>query len=241
MKSYQEALEKLGKRETRKLENNTYLQRRGDNLVVMLHSTDVVTYQADGRVILDSGGWRTPTTKDRINTYAPINLWQDKGQWFIGPNWNRVNTAIFQDGMIINPDGTFSGVMTAKQAKDEQKLRAQIRKYASGFIKALQVGRVPLPSSGDCWGCCMKDVNTGDTVMGSDHIREHLKKKYYVPSLAVNALKAMGASRAAEETLFALMGHPDAANWDPNGNGFITAQIEKTIKRYVYRELGLAY
>ena len=240
MKSYQEAQELLGSRESRKLENNTYLQRRGDNLAVRLHATDVVTYRPDGKIILNSGGWRTVTTKDRINKYAPINLWQDKGQWFIGQNWTRPPAGIYQDNMVIHSSGALTGLQTMKEATAEQKLRAQVRKYAKGFLAALTAGKVPLPSGGDCWGCCMKDVKTGKTVMGNGHIREHLKEKYYVPSLAVNALKEMGASVAATSTLYHLMGHPQAGNWD-NGRGWITEQIEKTIKRYVYRELGLAY
>lgn len=116
-------------------------------------------------------------------------------------------------------------------------MRAQIRAYAKNYVKALKARKVPLPSGGDCWGCCMKDVKTGKTIMGSDHIRQHLKEKYYVPSLAVNALKAMGGSIAAKSTLFHFMGHPEAYSW----GDFTLEQIEKTIKRYMYRELNLAY
>lgn len=244
MKSYQEAEVKLGNRESRKLENNTYLQRRGDNIAVKLHATDVVTYRPDGKIVLDSGGWRTVTTKDRINRYAPINLWQDKGQWYVGKNWNRPPQAIYADGMVIEPNGKLSGCKTLAQDKADQKLRAQVRKYAKDFMAALKAGKVPMPSSGDCWYCSLHEVKTGKPLgeltkgNGDSHMREHIKEKYYVPSLAVNALKAMGASRAGETTLWALMGHPEAQIWPGD---FIYEQIEKSIKRYVYRELGLAY
>lgn len=244
MKSYQEAKERLGNRESRKLENNTYLQQRGENITVKLHATDVVTYQPDGKIILDSGGWRTVTTKDRINRYAPINLWQDKGQWYVGRSWQKPPQAIYDDNMVIEPDGKLSGCKTPAQMKAEQKLRAQVRKYAKDFITALKAHKVPLPSGGDCWYCSLHEVKTGKPLgeltktNGDSHIREHIKEKYYVPSLAVNALKAMGASRAGESTLWALMGHPGAQVWPGD---FIYEQIEKSIKRYVYRELGLVY
>ena len=241
MKSYQEALEKLGKRSSRKLENNTYLihyhEAKPHYIGVRLHNTDVVKYYPDGRIILNSGGWKTPTTKDRINKYAPVNVWTNKGIWYIGQSWNKPAEAIYQDDMVINPDGSFSGVMTMKQAKEETKLRGQVRKYAKDFITALKTGKIPMPSSGDCWGCCMKGVKTGQTVMGSDHILSHIKEKYYVPSLAVNALEAFGASMAAKSTLWFYMGHENANDWGE----FTLEQIEKSIKKYVYRELGLAY
>src|SRR5208337_4674554 len=139
MKSYQEAMERLGKRSSRKLENHTYLIHYHENphyIGVRLHQTDVVKYWPDGRIELNSGGWRTVTTKDRINTYAPVNLWTDKGIWYIGKNWQRPAQGYFKDGMIINPDGSFSGVKTLKQMEAELKLRTRVRKYAADYLKA---------------------------------------------------------------------------------------------------------
>lgn len=61
MKNYKEALAKLNGRPRRKLENNTYLEERdGNTIAVKLHATDVVTFHRDGRVVLNSGGQRSP-------------------------------------------------------------------------------------------------------------------------------------------------------------------------------------
>lgn len=243
MKSYQEALEKLGKRSSRKLENNTYLihyhEAKPHYIGIRLHNTDVVKYYPDGRIILNSGGWKTPTTKDRINKYAPVNVWTNKGIWYIGQSWNKPAEAIYQDDMVINPDGTFSGVMTMKQAKEETKLRGQVRKYAKDFLTALKAGKIPMPSSGDCWFCSLFKTKENPTFgkTHNDHILSHIKEKYYVPSLAVNALESFGASMAAKSTLWFYMGHENANDW----GDFALEQIEKSIKRYIYRELGLAY
>jgi hypothetical protein len=221
------------------------LVRDGENLAVRLHATNVVTYHPDGRITLDSGGWRTVTTKDRIDKYAPINLWTRNGQWFVGPNWNYTGAeAIYQDGMVINPDLSFSGVMSLKEAKAEQKLRSEVRKYAKGYLAALKAGKVPAPSGGDCWYCSLKEVGTGKplgelTDKGQNgHIREHMKKKYYVPSLAWNALEAMGASQVMRLNLAVYQGMTDQKPWPGD---FVDEQIEKAIRRYCYRELGLAY
>lgn len=95
--SYAEALE-LSKRRARKLANNTFLQvcengpqgPDGDPFyfAVRLHSTDVVTFHRDGRIVLNSGGWQTVTTKERMNRYlpAPYGVFQKKHVWYV---WNR--------------------------------------------------------------------------------------------------------------------------------------------------------
>jgi hypothetical protein len=64
---------------SRKIANNTYLERRQDGVIaVRLHNTDVVTLYSDGRVVLNSGGWRTSTTAQRINSYSPVGVFQHK-------------------------------------------------------------------------------------------------------------------------------------------------------------------
>lgn len=105
MKSYSEAAQVLGARRGRKLENNTYLERRSaDSIAVRLHSTDVVTYYADGKVVLNSGGWRTVTTKDRLNKYAPVNVVQEKRVWYVVRDWKTRAREVFEDGYIFEPE-----------------------------------------------------------------------------------------------------------------------------------------
>lgn len=73
---YIDLIEKLGKRDRRKLQNNTYLERRDNGaLAVALHSTDVLTFYPSGHVTLNTGGWLTRTTADRINTYLPAGIY----------------------------------------------------------------------------------------------------------------------------------------------------------------------
>jgi hypothetical protein len=84
MLTFKEA-EKLilhGRGGKKKLENNTYLERYSDDeFGVVLHSTTVVRIFRDGSYILDSGGWHTVTTRDRINRYAPHGVSQCKYVW----------------------------------------------------------------------------------------------------------------------------------------------------------------
>jgi hypothetical protein len=86
MRTFEQAEEKLAGRNSRKIGNNTYLMRRGANTIaVMLHATDVVTYHRDGRIVLNSGGWQTPTTKSRLNAYGPAGSYvhQSDYKWYV--------------------------------------------------------------------------------------------------------------------------------------------------------------
>ena len=69
---------------TRVVCNGTIPFKDGDRdiLAIRLHSTDVVTYYPNGKIMIDSGGWRTVTTKDRINQFSPFHIWSDKQVWY---------------------------------------------------------------------------------------------------------------------------------------------------------------
>lgn len=71
-------------RKERKIGNNTYAEIEYDNSIsVRLHGTDVVRFYPNGLVKLNSGGWRTQTTKDRINKYSPVRVFQRNHEWFL--------------------------------------------------------------------------------------------------------------------------------------------------------------
>jgi len=66
----------------------TTISRIGGRTVVTYHETPVVTVDADGTVTLNSGGWRSATTKTRINQAASqldlrFRVYQADFQWFV--------------------------------------------------------------------------------------------------------------------------------------------------------------
>lgn len=76
---------KKGERPSRKVANNTYLIRRDeDSIGVVLHFTTVVLIHRDGTYTLNSGGYRTHTTKDRLNTFSPAQVFQSQYRWYVG-------------------------------------------------------------------------------------------------------------------------------------------------------------
>ena len=188
MKTRMEAETYLGKKDSRPIENNTRVERRGaGNIAIKYHNTDIVVYRPDGTIVVNSGGWHTPTTKDRINRYAGLRIWQSKSIWYIDQN------LIFVDNGIINPDGSFTGFekYTESKAKAQRKLFKQIKDYCDAYMEKMRSGTLGAPSGGDCWYCYMKteDGKALGDISHSDHILSHIKEKYYVPSLIVNAMK----------------------------------------------------
>jgi hypothetical protein len=84
------------KKNSRKVGNNTYAEILPDGSVgIMLHSTYVVKIHPDKSATLNSGGWHTPTTKDRINQYSPVRVYQRKGQWYLESGDE------YEDGVVV--------------------------------------------------------------------------------------------------------------------------------------------
>ncbi len=83
-------------RTTRKIGNNTYAEILPDGSVgIMLHSTYVVKIHPDNSATLNTGGWYSATTKDRINQYSPVRVYQRKGQWYLDSGLE------YEDGMVV--------------------------------------------------------------------------------------------------------------------------------------------
>lgn len=100
-------------RTTRKLGNNTVgvIHDNGD-VGIILHSTEVVTIHADGTYTLNTGGWRTYTTRSRMDEYTPFRLsgkcrtrsW-DSGEWSIGYHDGETRHELpYHDGIRVSVD-----------------------------------------------------------------------------------------------------------------------------------------
>ncbi|MFA6118249.1 MAG: hypothetical protein WC729_29960 [Sphingomonas sp.] len=88
-----------------KLGHNTVLRQRlgkdgAKDMQVIYHETPLVTYHEDGTITLNSGGWATKTTKDRLGIFLPVPLHvvQTKGKWYVR-NQETQEEIPFFDGM----------------------------------------------------------------------------------------------------------------------------------------------
>ena len=240
--NYTEAVKKLGTRDSRKLCNNTYLQRRVDgNVVVKLHGTDVLIFRPDDSVEYQTGNWHTNTTKDRMNSYGADGrwIWQEKGVWTIGTRDKRV---LYKDGVTITKRGRIIGGGTLRESKTALRLKKQVNDYCRAFALALVDGKVPAPGAGDCMYCHLVTVGghepMGDAFKSHDLIRLHIKEKYYVPSLLEHAVTAPDApiSILAKSVIGEIWaGKPVEGSW----RGLVISQVEKSLRKYIKHRLGM--
>lgn len=105
---YADAESKLasGRKGEKKIGNNTYLRRVDGGIAVRLHATDVVTIHPDGSYTLNTGGWWTVTTKERINAYSPARLSQRRGEWYLLTPAGEVK---YWDGVRVDGAGNVVG------------------------------------------------------------------------------------------------------------------------------------
>lgn len=65
---------------------------------VRFHLTDIVTYEPNDIVRLDSGGWYTVTTKARMNQFSPVMVYQSDFDWYVSVNDHAGKDLSFYDG-----------------------------------------------------------------------------------------------------------------------------------------------
>lgn len=216
-------------KDSKKLANNTYLIRNNDSIAVKLHNTNVVTFYSDGRIILDSGTWRTNTTKDRINTYSGFRISQNSGKWTLHVNGNSYP---FNDGITIknNKVSNFGKL----NLKADKKLKDRIKKYAE-----LCASKIPLahPNSGDCWYCHMitDDKKTlGDAFKDSDHLKSHMTEKYVVPSLVYNAMIEAGYNPTRNIQFSLVFDNPSKMT------DLAQDTVKRSVTKYLQKRFGFA-
>lgn len=215
--------------QSRKLANNTTLLRIDPSTIaVKLHSTNIITFHANGRIVFDSGGWKTPTTKERMNSCSPARVSQSQGTWEIAIDGKSAN---FADGITWN-GRKWQGV--GEDPKIAVKLARRAAKFARDYMTAFDAGEVPVPSNGDCWGCLMVTEDGKAPMGGADHILSHMEENYFVPSLLSRAIKRFPVAPAAMWYVSdKWAGTHNNVSW---GKG----HLYKSLYRYVKAELGLA-
>jgi hypothetical protein len=246
---YTTANEKLQGRNklSRKVANNTYLVRNsgvpGDSIHLKLHNTYIITWYADGRIELNTGGWFTVTTKARITEFlSGYSIGQERGVWYLSKHTSGpaywTSLGVFADGLTIHADDSITGMSPLDDAKEKNKLRRRVAMFAKHYIQAFQSGQVPAPSTGDCFYCAMRTSEgktLGETLPDKDHLLSHLEENYFVPSLLHQAFETMPHSQA--------MGWALAKHWgnqDIPVPEFIYNQLQKSLSRYMLRQLGQA-
>lgn len=237
MKTYQSLNESLTGRnqQRRKLANNTWAERRElGAIAIRLHNTDILTFNPDGSIVCQTGGWKTHTTKDRLNEYLPVQIWQRAGRWFLGSNGSTIE---FADGLTIKPDGTIAGGKAPSQAENEKALQKRIKVYCDKLGAALPL---PKPGAGDCFYCQMREVKTGlplgECSHNTGHLESHLEEGYFVPSLVWRSLEFNGCNPQGGGCAWFDVAFGDGRMTKTFG----ADTVKRMVRKYLRRQFGLA-
>lgn len=90
-----------GRNGRKKLDNNTYLYKQGDDFVVKLHNNQIMKIYASGDISVSNCGWLTRTTKDRLNEYTDLGIYQRKGVWYCSNGLEFVNGMMIQGPSMV--------------------------------------------------------------------------------------------------------------------------------------------
>jgi len=303
-KGFREYLDKGKNRKNtieRPLANNTRVVQIDDGTIgIKLHDTFVIKYYSnvlsgvkihEGDTIqLDSGGWKTVTTRDRMNNFCPLHVWTERGVMYVSTsNWYELHenkkkgieskVYHFQDRMWFNPDGTVWVKVNSEPVelkpyskKDEQKKRKQLNKidtFIRNYVNKLTSGKMDQPGNGDCFYCqgesnpdCPIQFGTLSKEDGytptpiptnSDHLWEHIKRKYYVPSIIFSVLRSecydsedsvwgnpnmtYGLSQFDKHNISCWF-NPNAEH-KPMADDLTVRRVKKLMKQYFIKRLGI--
>ena len=121
-------------KQARAIANNTTARILDDGRVaIRLHQTDIITFETGGNITLNSGGWLSVTTKERLNRYTQAGITQRAGVWYMADG------SLFYDGITITPEG--APIKPRQTEKYEKKLKA--------IKKPVRVAAKPTPLTAD--------------------------------------------------------------------------------------------
>jgi len=229
------------------LENNTVEYWQDGEKHIRFHHTDIIIFKANGDIVLNSGSWKTPTTKERLNKYLNnYQIFTDKGIWYLYNKkilhpWSDKDARhiVFADGITLHKDGKITG--QGDDPKITMKYLTQIKKYADEYIAALVARKVPQPGPGDCWLCSFKDSSGetwGEKGHNPDHILSHFKERYFVPSLLMNAIEAYPVAPITKSCIGYWMKYHEQELGSIEEFG--KEQVKKSLIRYLKRQFGIA-
>lgn len=206
---------------SRKAGRNTVIFSLTDGTEICKYvNTHVSTKKPDGTVVLQSGGYRSQTTKERIWMHSGVGISQIKGVWYMPDG------SLFYDGIILKGREVISAKIMPTKANN--KAIAEMKKKIKAYVELITPSNFPKPKTGDCFFCMGKEVGTdanlGDITKNTDHLLDHLKDGYIVGSLLVNALKEDGMDDRAVGHTYSM---PEIRLW----------QVHRAVTRYLTRRL----
>ena len=124
------------------------IKQVGDNYVIQLYRTGIVTYYPNGDVRLNTGNYNTISTADAIGQVSPFSCWTSKGRTCVCNRYNKQGSFLVQPTLlfkrdaegIYRPENPPIAVVRKKRVlKDKAKEARAYFKQVPVYIKAFSV------------------------------------------------------------------------------------------------------
>lgn len=231
---------------------NTLAYETATYRAVRYHNTDVFVIGQTGHVCLDTGGWNTVTTRERINDAlhgSGFRIFTDRGALFLsapdGSNHEFVETVKFNvdsefsklTGGILNRPGGFEfrpGDIYTDIRFGQAVSYKHISKLIDKYLAVLNKGGVPTNTGGDPW--VSPDPKTGK--YSREHVMEWLsdpdtKQPYVFGTFIVNALRFSGMTDVGISMYLSDFNKRKQ-------DGYHSALVIRKVRRYIRACLGYA-
>lgn len=123
---------------------SVWLTKKGDDYVVRLYDTDLVTVRPDGTWVLSSGGHNTPTTRRHLEEYAPVYVRSLGKALRVRPPGGG-DEVLFFDGIVVDERGQVVNPLPQAQVRQlevkKDRLDGMIRDFLAETGRAIDVGQ----------------------------------------------------------------------------------------------------
>jgi len=201
---------------TRKYNYRIRIREQDGDIGVELYNTTVLTFHPDGSITLDNGNWTSASTRNVMNWFLPypVMVFIADGMWGIrlesGSSWH--DDLVYHNPVTVSYSHSKGAAQRSiwkmdkpyenfgEKYKERKQIKGRIYRYAKRYMALLQTGQLPVPSSTDCWACLQESVmipdsgywysvfNDNTRKLPSQHLKEHVEDKQFVPSMLINAL-----------------------------------------------------
>ena len=229
-----------------KVENNTYCENYQDQIYITLHG-NLITQESKNKIVLYSRGWRTLTTKDRINKILRDNstgwqLYQESRIWYLYNGYEKIK---FSEGITLTDTNLcHSWSVSNYQADNTKELdtkKRQIRGYIKRYIDQLNQGNINYTDSFDCRYC---KIHSLESVVGkfqgvdNKHLYEHIENNEFPLYLLTNSIARFPVSILANTELDSIFSESfDGLINGESLHGITINQVTSSLTRYLFEIL----
>lgn len=114
------------------------IKQDGDNYIIQLWQTDIVTYYPNGDVLLNTGNYDTLSTADAIGQVSPFSCWTTKGQIAVSNRYSGGDVAFLVQPKLMfkkNELGIYAPVDPPKAYISKKRVRKDVAKQVRALYK----------------------------------------------------------------------------------------------------------